>query len=240
MFFSLRKENDNNMNINITDESKSSLNIKFYQMKKILYSNQTISHQIKQKISLVDKNSSVLLNQISTIDKHRIHLIEHIDSLHNKWLVIQQEVLNSLNKFNRMKYLSDLNNQKHQRFIQEKQNIILFLLEKQRLIVLVNKHIELNDKNLNRHRSCYIKLMNQIRQMGNKVLREIQSMKPFEKQPQLDMKQVILRLRKELLEYKKKNNDFQHRINRQILTNANNKSTLKGIYLSESPIFNSY
>jgi len=57
-------------------------------------------------------------------------------------------------------------------------------------------------------------------------------MKLFEKQK--NMKQHILHLRKELLEYKKKNNDFQHRINRrhmtqQILTNFDDKSIVKGI-----------
>lgn len=73
--------------------------------------------------------------------------------------------------------------------------------------------------------------MNKIQQIRNLVLYEIQQMKLFVKQ---NMKQFIIHLRKELLDYKKKNNDFQHRINgrhmtRQILTKFDDKSIVKGM-----------
>jgi len=198
-------------------------------MKKFLQSNEKIFSQIKQNISLLEKNSSILFNQISTINKQQFHFIQYLEILQKKFLIEQQKILNILKKFNYIKHIIDLNNQKFQRFTLEKQKIILFLLNKQHFIILINKHIEFNETIQNKHRSCYNKLIKKIRQIRSQVLRENQQIKLFEKQYQPDIKQFILHLRKELIEYKKKNNDFQHRINRQILTKFNEKSIVKGI-----------
>jgi hypothetical protein len=225
-----RQQNDNDTNMNITEESKSSLNMNLYQTKKILHSNQSIVNQIQQKLSRVNQNHSALLNQISTVDKQRYPLIQHIESLHNKWFIQQQQASNILNKLNHIKHSVDLNNTNVQQFTLEKQKIIRFILKKQHLIVLINEYIELNNKKLNKRRLCYNELMNKIRQIRSEVLHEIQHTKPH----QSDAKQIILHLRTELLEYKKKTNHFQHRIcqrhlTRQILINSHDKSIVKGI-----------
>jgi chromosome segregation ATPase len=240
--FFRREKNDIDMNINLTGESINSLNLKFYQLKKILRSNQTIFHQTKQNISFLNQNHSILLNQISTINKQRFHLTQHLDYLQNKFLVKQEQVLNIFNKFHHIKQTIDLNHQKFQRFTSEKQTIIPFLLKKQHLIVLINQQIKFNEKNLIKHRACYDKLMNKIRQLRTRVLREIQQIKSIDRQHQPNLKQLILHLRTELLKYKKKTNDFQHRINRrhitrQILTKFNDKSIVKGI--NKCPCFSS-
>ncbi|CAF3942857.1 unnamed protein product [Rotaria sp. Silwood2] len=227
LFTQQRRDKNNN-----TNDSKHSLNMQLYRMKKIFHLNQAIFHQIEQNISHIIKNHSRLLNQILTIDKQRLHLIQYINYLHNKWLVDQQQILNISEKFNNIKYTIDLNNKKFQQYTIEKQNIILFLLKKQHLIVLINEHIKLNDSIRNKHRLCYNKLINEIRQIRNKVLDEIHKIKSFKQQNQPNMKQFILHLRQELFEYKKKNNYLQHRIQRRhitrpILTDFNNKSIIK-------------
>jgi len=200
-------------------------------MKKILQSNQTIFNQIKQNIFFVNKNQSILFNQLSTINNQRFYLTQNLDFLQNKFLIEQEQILNILNKINHIKHMINLNNQKFQRLTLEKQTIIPFLLKKQYLILLITKNINFNENILIKYRSCYNKLMNKIQQIRNLVLYEIQQMKSFKKQ---NMKQFIIHLRKELLDYKKKNNDFQHRINRrhmtrQILTKFDDKSIVKGM-----------
>ncbi|CAF1127796.1 unnamed protein product, partial [Rotaria sordida] len=142
MNLSIQQRRNKNNN---TNDDKSSLNMKLYQMKKILHSNQIIFQQIKQNISFINKNHSILLNQILTIDKQRLHLIQYIDSLHNKYFVDEQQILNILKKFNNIKYTIDLNYQKFQQFTIEKQKIIFFLLKKQHSIIFINEYIQLNE-----------------------------------------------------------------------------------------------
>lgn len=204
-------------------ESKSSLNLKLSQMKKFLQSNQITFDQIKQNISLMNRNHSILINQISTINKQRFHLIKYLNFLENKSLIKQQQIFNIENKFNQIKHSIDLNNQKFRQLTFEKQNIGSCLLNKQHGIVLISKHIELNKKNLIQYRLNFNQLMKKIPSIRNQVLDEIQSNKLLKRQNRFDLKQSILSLRKELFEYKKKNNRFQHR---QIF---NDKSIAKGI-----------
>ncbi|CAF4859158.1 unnamed protein product, partial [Rotaria sp. Silwood2] len=89
LFTQQRRDKNNN-----TNDSKHSLNMQLYRMKKIFHLNQAIFHQIEQNISHIIKNHSRLLNQILTIDKQRLHLIQYINYLHNKGLVDQQQILN--------------------------------------------------------------------------------------------------------------------------------------------------
>ncbi|CAF1266422.1 unnamed protein product, partial [Rotaria sordida] len=229
MNLSIQQRRNKNNN---TNDDKSSLNMKLYRMKKILHSNQIIFQQIKQNTSFINKNHSILLNQILTIHKQRLHLIQYIDSLHNKCFVDEQQILNILKKFNNIKYTIDLNYQKFQQFTIEKQKIIFFLLKKQHSIIFINEYIQLNESIRNKHQLSYNKLMNQIQHLRNKILDEIHKIKSFKKQYQPNIKQFIFHLQKELFEYKKKNNYLQHRIHQrhitqQILIAFNNKPLIK-------------
>jgi len=215
-------------------ESKSSLNLKLSQMKKFLQSNQITFDQIKQNISLMNRNHSILINQISTINKQRFHLIKYLNFLENKSLIKQQQIFNIENKFNQIKHSIDLNNQKFRQLTFEKQNIGSCLLNKQHGIVLISKHIELNKKNLIQYRLNFNQLMKKIPSIRNQVFDEIQSNKLLKKQNRFDLKQSILSLRKELFEYKKKNNRFQHRqiFNDKSIGKGINKSFLQLTYYS--------
>lgn len=121
----------------------------------ILQSNQTIFNQIKQNISFVNKNQSILFNQLSTINNQRFYLTQNLDFLQNKFLIEQQQILNILNKINHIKHMINLNNQKFQRLTLEKQTIIPFLLKKQYLILLITKNINFNENILIKYRSTY-------------------------------------------------------------------------------------
>ncbi|CAF1214960.1 unnamed protein product [Rotaria sp. Silwood1] len=196
---------------NNSNNSKNLLNMKLERIRKNFDSNQAIYKQIKQTISRTIKNHSILLDQILTIDKQRLHLIQYINSLHDKWLFDQQQILNISKKFNNIQYTIDLYNKKFQQYTIEKQKIILFLLKKQYLIVFVSEHIELNETIRNKHQLHYNKLLTEIRDLRSKILDEIHQIKSYEKQHKPNMKQLILHLREELFE----ENDEQYCTNLQ-------------------------
>ncbi|CAF4716567.1 unnamed protein product [Rotaria sp. Silwood1] len=158
--FTQQKNKKNNSN-----NSKNLLNMKLERIRKNFDSNQAIYKQIKQTISRTIKNHSILLDQILTIDKQRLHLIQYINSLHDKWLFDQQQILNISKKFNNIQYTIDLHNKKFQQYTIEKQKIILFLLKKQYLIVFISEHIELNESIRNKHQLHYNKLLTEIRDL---------------------------------------------------------------------------
>ncbi|CAF1206622.1 unnamed protein product [Adineta steineri] len=209
VYLQQRKENNNSIHMNLIDEN---------QMKKILHSNQIIFHQIKQDILFLDKNNSLLLNQITTINKQKNHLTAYIDSFHTE----QQQILNIQKKFDYIKHSIDLNNQNYQRFTQEKEKIILCLLTKQHLIILITEYIEENEKKLNKYKLCYNQLLNNIQQVRNTVLYETRHKKPLKKYNQL-----IIYLQKDLFKYKKKTKDLQYRIYQRTKISSHHKSVQK-------------
>lgn len=213
------------------DDNKNSLNTKYFQLKQIFQINQKLFNQIKQNIIILDKNSSILFNQISKINKQKFDFIELIDILKKKFFIKQQQIFNSLNQFYSIKQFIDLNKKKFQQISIEKQNISSFLLEKQHLIIIFNRYINSNNNILIKHQLSYNKLNNKIQQIRKQILNEIQQNKSVDKhQHQINLKQKIGHLRKELFEYKKKTNQIHRRhITQQILTNFDKKSILKGI-----------
>ncbi|UJR30398.1 hypothetical protein I4U23_017933 [Adineta vaga] len=215
-----RREKDNGIEMNQEDESKTSLNMKLYRMKRILHSNQMIFQELKQKISLIKTNTSFISNQILNIDKQRIHSIEYLHSVQDKSLVQQQQISNISKQYDRMKCIMELNQQKSQQSIQEKQKITHFLLTKQHLILLINKHIEINQVTLDKRHLSHQQLLNQIQKIRNQILSNIHQTKPPE------MKQIICHLQNELFKQKKKTNDYQYQIHQQILINSHQKSIL--------------
>ena len=202
----------------IIDE-KSSVNLKFSQMKKIFQSNQMILDQLGENISSINRNHSILINQISTIQNEKFHSTEHLNRLQSQSLVKQQQILDIQMKFNQIKQSIDLNNQKLRQITFEKQNISSFLLQKQRCIVLLYQHIESNNQT---PRLNICPLVKKLHQLRNEIKHELQSL---QSQDPIDLKRTLLSLRNDLFDYKKKTNNFQHRIHRQIF---NDKSLIKG------------
>jgi hypothetical protein len=190
---------------------------KFLKTKTIFQSNQTMLDQIKENIALINRNHSILTNQISIIHKQKFHLIQHLNFLQNQSLVKQQQILDIQTQFNQIKHSIDLNNQKIRRLTLEKQNISSFLLLKQHCIVLLHhQYMKFNTKN---SRLNFHSLLKKIHQIRNEIIHELRSNQFLKNQERIDLKQSIISLRKDLFEYKKKNNNFQHRIHRQIFDN---------------------
>mgnify|MGYP000675205557 CR=1 FL=1 len=86
------------------------------------------------------------------------------------------------------------------------------------LETLYGENIDFNQQNLNQFQLKYNKIVNEIRQVKRNVIDEIQKLKLFKKRCQSNIKQIILRLRKELLDIKKKNHSLQHQINQRNLS----------------------
>lgn len=184
---------------------------------------------------IIKKHSSILSNQILTLNKKRLQFNQNLDSFEKKIVIKDREIEFLFKKYKQIKSSIDLTTQQSQEYNFQKQNFISSLLRKQHLILLVHKQIQRNENHLRKSSLSNQQLFDRSQQIRKQILFQIKQKKTFDRHEQtMKVKEEISHLRKQLLEYKKKTNDYQHRINRrhlvrQILTRFDNKSISNGM-----------
>lgn len=200
--------------------------MKLSRLKRMLESNQDLYDHLKQTILLVNKNSSLLSSQTSSIHRQYRHLCEHLHSLHDKYLAEQQRGSNAADQLHRLMHVIDVNKQTQQRLTHEKEKIVLFLLSKQHLILLTNAQVKVLETTRRKRQAANQRLHNAIQYTRGKVLCERQRVKPLRTSLALDLSELILRLRAELLECRRRTNEYQHRL-QQRTRSRNRPATLR-------------
>ena len=184
-------------------------------MKKRLQINRTTFDQIKENLLLINQDQSFLFNQISHINSNRFHLTEYLQSLDNKSHIIQEQISCLRKQIDQRRDSIQGNEGKLQRLTGEKDQIVRFLLEKQHWIVRLTKHLQSTEKTLQQSRWNIDELCSKLKPIRLQIIGELYLINSFDRRDQIDYKQMIFSLRKQILETRKKKNHFQHR---QILT----------------------
>lgn len=189
-------------------------------MKKRLQINRLTFDQITENLLLINQDQSFLFNQISHVNSNRFHLIEYLQSLDNKSHIIHEQISCLRKQIDQRRHSIEGNEGKLQRLTGEKEQIVRFLLEKQHWIIRLTRHLQSSEKILRKSRWNLDQLCSKLKPIRLQIIGELNLMNSFDRRDQIDYKQMIFSLRKQVLKTRKKKIPFQHR---QILTKISQK-----------------